>query len=64
MDLNDNSPPYLRQIASRSHDQPLVLVIGGGDRPVRQSASVCVRDMTLSLYAKFRANQWNIDTEL
>ena len=29
-DLNHNSSPCLRQTASRSYDQPLVLVSGGG----------------------------------
>ena len=32
-DLNDNSPQCLRQTVSRSYDQPLLLVNGGG-RPV------------------------------
>jgi len=29
MDLSDNVPQHLRQIASHSHDNPLVLVNGG-----------------------------------
>ena len=35
-DLNENLPSCLRQTASRSHDQPQILVNGvGGGRPVR-----------------------------
>jgi len=42
-DSNDNWPPGVRQTASRSHDQPIIVVDGGPPGPpIHGSATACI----------------------